>query len=76
VGLFSKNNSSYSKIGYWIVQEHLFGDTTYQCSYCKSVFKSHSAVCPKCHSNNRKLSHDPVWVDEIAMMDALFDDDF
>jgi Zn finger protein HypA/HybF involved in hydrogenase expression len=63
------------KRGYWKVQEHLSGDATFQCSRCKGVFQNREAFCPKCHSENKKVSYDPVWVDEIEMMDAIFDDD-
>ena len=60
--------------GYWKVQEHINGDVTWQCSRCKSVFQHREAFCPKCHSENRKTSHDPVWVDEMEGFDAIFDD--
>ncbi len=55
--------------GYWKEQEHLFGEITYQCSRCKSVFSDREAFCPKCHSENRKVSHDPVWIDEMEFYD-------
>jgi hypothetical protein len=61
--------------GYWKVQEHLSSDATFQCSRCKGVFQTREAFCPKCHSENKKLSHDSIWVDEMEMMDAIFDDD-
>jgi hypothetical protein len=32
-------------------------------------------LCPKCHAENEKLSHDLTWVDEMAEYDAVFEDD-
>ena len=60
--------------GYWKVQEHLNGEVTWQCSRCKSIFSCREAFCPKCHSENKKTSHDPVWVDEIEAFDAMMND--
>lgn len=60
--------------GYWKMQEHLNGDVTYQCSRCKTVFQYREAFCPKCFSENKKVSHDPVWVDEMSIMDDIFED--
>ncbi len=60
--------------GYWKVQEHLNGEVTWQCSRCKSTFSCREAFCPKCHSENKKTSHDPVWVDEIEAFDAMMND--
>lgn len=60
--------------GYWKVQEHLNGEVTWQCSRCKSVFSCREVFCPKCHSENKKTSHDPVWVDEIEAFDAMMND--
>ena len=60
--------------GYWKMQEHLDGNVTYQCSRCKTIFANREAFCPKCFSENKKVSHDPVWVDEMEAFDAIFDD--
>ena len=60
--------------GYWKMQEHLSGDVTWQCSRCMSIFQNREAFCPKCHSENRKTSHDPVWVDEMEGFDAFMND--
>ena len=60
--------------GYWKKQEHMSGEITWQCSRCKSVFQHREAFCPKCHSENKKTSYDPAWVDEMEAYDALFDD--
>ncbi len=60
--------------GYWMMQEHLSGAVTWQCSRCKSIFQYREAFCPKCHSENKKTSHDPVWVDEIEAFDAMMND--
>ena len=60
--------------GYWKRQEHVFGEITWQCSRCKAVFSNREAFCPKCHSENKKVSHDPVWVDEMSIADDIFED--
>lgn len=60
--------------GYWKMQEHINGEITWQCSRCKATFYHRKAFCPKCHSENKKASHDPVWVDEIEEFDALMND--
>ena len=51
--------------GYWTVQEHIDGSVTWQCSGCKSVVAHRETFCPTCHSENRKISHDPVWMEEL-----------
>ena len=60
--------------GYWKKQEHVFGEITWQCSRCKAVFSHREAFCPKCHSENRKTSYDPVWVDEMSIAEEIFED--
>lgn len=60
--------------GYWKRQEHIDGIVTWQCSRCKTVSQYREAFCPKCHSENKRTSHDPVWVDELEAYDALMDD--
>lgn len=60
--------------GYWKMQEHINGVVTWQCSRCKATFYHGEAFCPKCYSENKKASHDPVWVDEIEEFDAMMND--
>ena len=60
--------------GYWNNQEHMSGEITWQCSRCKSVFQHRETFCPKCHSENKKTSYDPAWVDEIEEFDAMIND--
>ncbi len=60
--------------GYWKKQERIDGTFTWQCSRCKTVFANREAFCPKCHSENKKASYDPVWIDEIEAFDALMND--
>ena len=60
--------------GYWKMQEHISGDVTWQCSRCKGIFPYREAFCPKCHCENKRTSHDPVWIDEMESYDALFHD--
>ena len=59
--------------GYWKRQEHAFGEITWQCSRCKAVFSHREAFCPKCHSENKKVSYDSVWVDEMSLAEDIFD---
>ena len=60
--------------GYWKKQEHMSGEITWQCSRCKSVFQYRETFCPKCHSENKKTSYDPKWIDEIEEIDAMMND--
>lgn len=60
--------------GYWKKQERIDGSFTWQCSRCKTVFQHREAFCPKCHSENKKTSYDPVWIDELEAYDALMND--
>ena len=60
--------------GYWKKQEYLSGEITWQCSRCKSVFQYRETFCPKCHSENKKTSYDPKWIDEIEEFDAMIND--
>ena len=55
--------------GYWKKQAHMSGSVTYRCSRCGAGFAGREAFCPKCHSENKKIKYDPVWVDELAMFD-------
>jgi len=59
--------------GYWKIQEHIDGSVTWKCSRCKAVFYNRETFCPKCHSENKKVSHDPAWIDEIEGFDAFMD---
>lgn len=60
--------------GYWKMQEHVNGGITWQCSRCKAVFQHRETFCPKCHSENKKTSYDPVWVDEMEGFNAMMND--
>ena len=60
--------------GYWKKQEYLSGEITWQCSRCKSVFQYRETFCSKCHSENKKPSYDPKWIDEIEEFDAMIND--
>lgn len=60
--------------GYWKKQEYLSGEITWQCSRCKSVFQYRETFCSKCHSENKKTSYDPKWIDEIEEFDAMIND--
>ncbi len=60
--------------GYWLVKEHMDGTDSWQCSECRSVFRSGADVCPNCGAENRRVRRDPAWVDELEGFDAMFDD--
>lgn len=60
--------SSKNKKAVLIKKEHLF-DTLYQCSACKAIFRSKEKNCPKCQAQFAKTTVDPVWVDEMSVLD-------
>ena len=64
MGLFQKS----PKKAVLIKKEYLFG-TLYQCSACKILFRSKEKVCPKCQAKFTKTTVDPVWVDEMSVLD-------
>ena len=41
---------------------------------CKTVFQYRDAFCPKCHSENKRTSYEPIWVDEIEEFDEIIND--
>lgn len=55
--------------GFWYKEDHLFEKATYRCSRCGAVFRERRDVCPRCGSENRREKTDPVWVDEMALID-------
>ena len=72
MGLFGKKE----KTGYWIIEEHLFGGSTFECSACHVRFKGRKASrnCPACHARMTRSRYDPRFVDELEFLDAIFDD--
>ncbi|SCW68756.1 hypothetical protein SAMN02910456_02601 [Ruminococcaceae bacterium YRB3002] len=72
MGLFSSGKRK--KVGCWIEHAHLFSGSTYECSLCHRSYKATSGRCPGCGAEMRKGKYDPQWVDELEMMDAIFDD--
>ena len=68
----SKHNGE--KTTYWIKENHLFGPPTYKCHLCKSVFRKPENICPACRARVVDKKDDPKWVDEISVMDSIFDD--
>lgn len=56
------------------MQEHMSSDVIWQCSRYKSIFQYRETFYPNCHSENKKTSHDPVWIDEIDESDATTND--
>lgn len=70
MGIFSNKK----KKGHWIKEAHLFRSDVYICSVCKSKFPKTSKTCPKCGVEMVSEKYDPQWVDELEMLDAIFDD--
>ena len=73
MGLFSKNvkpGSAEKQTGKRYREEHLLGDSSYRCSVCNYIFRERKPVCPYCHAKMKKTVTDPVWVDELSMMDG------
>lgn len=58
----------------WYKQEHMWGSNTCKCSNCGSTYKSASPSCPNCKAEMKKTQSDPVWVDEMAEYDAMFEE--
>ncbi|MBO4637103.1 MAG: hypothetical protein J5685_08165 [Clostridiales bacterium] len=69
MGLFGSK-----KKGYWIKEERLFRSDSYVCSVCKKRFSKASSTCPSCGAVMTKTKNDPGWVDDLEMIDAIFDD--
>ena len=68
------NETNNTKTTYWIKENHLFGPPTYKCHLCKSVFRKPENICPACRARVVDKKDDPVWVDEISIMDSMFDE--
>ena len=60
---------------HWIEKKHLFDGTEYLCSCCGACFEEPMEECPVCGVKMKKIKYDPVYVDEVEMMDILFEDE-
>ena len=63
-----------SKSARWIRRTHLFSRDDYECSACHARADKPYSACPNCHTPMSGSRYDSSWVDEIEMMDAIFDD--
>lgn len=62
------------KAAKWIQHTHLFRRDEYECSACGYKADKPYKICPRCQSNMKGSKYDPSWVDEVEMIDAIFDD--
>lgn len=58
----------------WIRHTHLFRKDEYECSACGFNTDKPYRVCPRCGLEMKGPKYDPSWVDEMEMMDAIYDD--
>ena len=53
---------------------HVFKADEYICANCSYSLPAPFGVCPRCGAEMRGNRYDPVWVDEMEALDAIFDD--
>ena len=58
----------------WIQRTHLFRDDEYECSSCGRKTEKPFQLCPCCGARMKGSEYDPSWVDEMELLDALFED--
>jgi rubrerythrin len=62
------------KSAYWIQHTSVFYGDEYECSVCGYISDEPYTPCPNCGRPMKGSKYDPSWVDEMATMDAFFDD--
>ena len=62
------------RAAHWIQHTHLFRKDEYECSACGFKADKPYRICPSCGLPMKGSKYDPSWVDEMEMMDAIFDD--
>lgn len=62
------------KIAKWIQHTHLFHKDEYECSACGFITDKPYKTCPQCAMSMKGSKYDPSWVDEMEIVDAIFDD--
>ena len=62
------------KTARWIQHTHIFRKDEYECSACCYCADKPYVTCPSCGIPMKGSKYDPSWVDEMEMMDAIFDD--
>ncbi|MBQ0026561.1 MAG: hypothetical protein KBS79_04240 [Lachnospiraceae bacterium] len=63
-----KNNRN----SYWIQRTHIFRSDEYECASCGCKSSKPFKTCPSCYRSMSGSDYDPTWVDEIDIMDDLF----
>lgn len=58
----------------WIQRTHVFRKDEYECSYCGHRVDKPIKECPFCGKIMKGSKYDPSWVDEMEMIDEIFDD--
>lgn len=69
--MWKKNKSN---TAHWVQHTHIFKADEYECSRCRSISSKPYSVCPACDSNMVSGKYDPSWVDEMEMLNIIFDD--
>lgn len=72
MGLFSsKKKLGYAanQTGLWYKEQHVFGKDTFRCSICGNRFDQSRPNCPVCWAKMKKTTVDPVWVDEMSLVE-------
>lgn len=62
------------KTGYWTKEAKLFAADEYVCSACGYRGYKMTSSCPKCKARMKGSKYDPKWIDELEILDAIFDD--
>lgn len=55
----------WDRTGIWKKSDLLSGRVFYVCSECRAACEEPETFCPHCHAEMKKITYDPVWVDEI-----------
>lgn len=69
-GRYSMKN----KTAQWIRRTHIFRRDEYECSACGEIADKPYKICPCCGRHMKGGKYDPSWVDELEIIDSLFDD--
>ncbi len=60
---------------HWTQRTHMFRRDEYECSACGACSDRPYEVCPHCGAQMRGSKYDPSWVDEMAIIDMILEDD-
>lgn len=62
------------KHGKWIQHTHFLKNDEYECTNCGYIADRPYATCPSCGNDMNGSDYDPEWVDEMEIIDMIFDD--